>query len=160
MRVKLKGISVLWNIFIFSDNLVSIFSYVSWQLKMRARCSRKPERSLSWVLKLWDIKEAHIPPTISKNQNVSAFSEKMTAQKASQSLMSTSPYFLHNSIFWPLGSKRSKFCDIFTPHPPILDTTSLHSQHLIMPLFTPPLKQSSSLKTYLYHDWKYVLSCW
>ena len=40
-------------------------------------------RRLSWVLKLWHLTEAHIPPKISKNQKVWAFSEKMVTQKAS-----------------------------------------------------------------------------
>ena len=40
-------------------------------------------RRLNWVLKLWHLIEAHIPPTISKNQKVWAFSEKMVTQKAS-----------------------------------------------------------------------------
>ena len=62
---------------------------------MRVGWGSKPGRSLSWVLKLWDLKEAHIPPKISKNQNVWAFLKKMTAQKASQSLMSTSPFVKH-----------------------------------------------------------------
>ena len=45
--------------------------------------------TLSWVLKLWYLEEAHIPPTIPKNHKVWAFSQKMAAQKASQTLIST-----------------------------------------------------------------------
>ena len=52
--------------------------------------------------------------------------------------------FFKNSIFLPLEAKRYKFWDIFTPHPPTPDTSSLHSQHLILTLFVPPPRQSSS----------------
>ena len=48
-------------------------------------------RKLSWVLKLWHLTEAHIPPTISKNQKVWAFLKKIVTQKASQTLISTPP---------------------------------------------------------------------
>ena len=46
-------------------------------------------KTLSWVLKLWYFEEAHIPPTIPKNQKVWAIFEKMATRKASQTLMST-----------------------------------------------------------------------
>ena len=50
-------------------------------------------RRLSWVLKLWYLKEAHIRPTIPKHQKVWAFFEKMTAKKALQTLISTPPLY-------------------------------------------------------------------
>ena len=50
-------------------------------------------KRLSWVLKLWHLTEAQISPTISKNQKVWAFLEKMATQKASQTLISTPPLF-------------------------------------------------------------------
>ena len=53
-------------------------------------------------------------------------------------------HFSQNSIFWHLEPKRYKFCDIFTPHPSTPDISSLHSQHLILPLFAPPPRQSSN----------------
>ena len=53
-------------------------------------------------------------------------------------------HFSQNSIFWHLKPKRYKFCNIFTPHPPTPDTSSLHSQHLILPLFAPSPRQSSN----------------
>ena len=52
-------------------------------LQNRAVSRLLVERRLSWVLKLWYLTEAHTPPTISKNQKVGAFSEKMVTQKAS-----------------------------------------------------------------------------
>ena len=56
------------------------------QLELEKELGRRnlEGRKLSWVLKLWHIREAHIPPAISKNQNVWAFLKIMTGQKASQ----------------------------------------------------------------------------
>ena len=51
-------------------------------------------RRLSWVLKLRRIKEAHIPSTTLKDQNVRVFLIKMTIQKASQSVISTFPFYI------------------------------------------------------------------
>ena len=51
-------------------------------------------RRLSWVLKLWYLEKAYIPPTIPKIKKVLAFFEKMVAQKASQTLISMPPFSL------------------------------------------------------------------
>ena len=59
-------------------------------------------------------------------------------------------FFFQISIFWPLGAKQSKFWDIFAPHPPTPDTSSLHSGHLILTLRTPhpPTPDTSSSQSW------------
>ena len=49
-------------------------------------------KSFSLVLKLWHFEETHIPPNRSNTLNIWAFWKKRTAQMASQSLISTSPF--------------------------------------------------------------------
>ena len=83
-----KNISILT--FLIPFHLLSTFSYEfmsSYKKKEQGVAARR----LSWVLKLWYLEEAHIPPTIPKNHKVRAFSEKMAAQKATQTLIYTPP---------------------------------------------------------------------
>ena len=50
-------------------------------------------KTLSWVLKLWYFEEAHIPPTIPKNQKVRAIFEKNAYNHPSPQKQGTPIYF-------------------------------------------------------------------
>ena len=85
--IWLQKTSLYWFIW-YPSPLESLFIWIYVILKENQEQGVWQE---SFVLKLWYLEEAHIPPTIPKNHKVRAFSEKMAAQKATQTLIYTPP---------------------------------------------------------------------
>ena len=85
-KLKLWANPQIWVIFIFSDNLVPIFSCVNWCFKRNLAERVWQERGWVGPWNFGRLKKYTFLPQVSKNQNVSAFLKKITAREALQSL--------------------------------------------------------------------------